>query len=359
MNKNILVLAIAGVLAAPFAAQAGAEVYGKAHVAVGQTDNGATSNGDSLEMLSNGSNIGFRGDEDLGNGLSAIYQAEVGYNFDGAAAGTPNAGWATAGGRNSYVGLKGDWGKAVVGRHDNPYKLSTGRMDPFSDTQGDYNAIMGFSPNGVAHDTRTSNSIMYVSPNLSGFTVMGMYGVNDRRDAGSATRDRSELSVGATYNAGPLFVGGAWQSLNEQGDLVGTAYEDDVAIKIGAGYTLAEATTFNVAYETIDTGGTNKDRTGIFAGVDHKMGANTLALTYAMADDVGSTANSGATQVALGAFHSLSKATQVYALYSQLSRDEAASTPGYGIFFSGASPVTLNESGSALMVGVTHNFSSK
>ncbi len=356
MNKKLLGLAIAAVLAAPFAAQAGVEVYGKAHVAVGQTDTGAT-DGDSLEMLSNGSNIGFRGDEDLGNGLSAIYQAEVGYNFDGATATTTNAGWGT--GRNSYVGLKGDWGKAVVGRHDSPYKLSTGRMDPFSDTQGDYNAIMGVSPNGVAHDTRISNSIMYVSPNLGGFTVMGMYGINDRRDVGSTTRDRSELSLGATYNAGPLFIGAAVQSLGEQGDLVGTAYEDDVAMKIGAGYTIAEATTLNVAWESIETGGADKDRTGIFAGVEHKMGANTLALTYAMADDVGSTADSGATQIAVGAFRALSKATQVYALYSQLSRDAAASTPGYGIFLSGATPVALNETGSALMVGVTHAFSSK
>lgn len=349
MNKKILAIAVAGIVAAPMAAQAAVEVYGKAHLSVGLTDTGAEA-GDGFEMNANNSNVGFRGEEDLGNGFGAIFQAETGFAQDTGV-------WSDSG-RNSFVGLKGDWGKLVLGRHDSPYKLSTGRMDPFSDTQGDYNALMGVSPTGVSHDTRFNNSILYTSPNMAGFTIMGQYGVNDRRDVTvGVERDRSEISLGATYSMGPWFGSLAYQVLTDNLAIGTTEFGDETAIKGGLGFTIAEATTLNVAYETLDSGDAAGDRAGVFFSAEHKMGSHTLAFSYAVADQVGDVENSGASQWTIGGYHNMSKATQLYALYSALERE--ASAPGYGIFLSGATPVAAGETGSALMVGVIHSFSSK
>src|SRR3569833_2603070 len=51
------------------------------------------------------------------------------------------------------------------------------------------------------------------------------------------------------------------------------------------------------------------------------MGDNTLKAAVAMADDLDGVNDSGATQYSIGAFHSLSKNTEVYALYTQVSND--------------------------------------
>ncbi|MGH8771704.1 MAG: porin, partial [Burkholderiales bacterium] len=59
-------------------------------------------------VSSNSSNIGFRGTEDLGNGLKAIFQLESSINLD--------AGGGNLGGRNSNVGLTGAWGTVFYGQ---------------------------------------------------------------------------------------------------------------------------------------------------------------------------------------------------------------------------------------------------
>ena len=70
MNKKLIVIGIAAVLAAPMVAQAGTEVYGGARVSVDFNSNGDDTTGNEKSKMSvgsNGSYLGFRGDEDLGN----------------------------------------------------------------------------------------------------------------------------------------------------------------------------------------------------------------------------------------------------------------------------------------------------
>jgi hypothetical protein len=74
-------------------------------------------------ISSNSSNIGFRGSEDLGNGLKAIFQLESFLNID--------AGNGNLGSRNSNVGLTSPWGTAFYGVWDTPYKIASGKPDPF------------------------------------------------------------------------------------------------------------------------------------------------------------------------------------------------------------------------------------
>ena len=138
MNKKLIAAGIAVALAAPLVGQAGAEVYGDARVSVdfsNNNDNIAGNKKSKASVSSNASYIGFKGDEDLGNGMSALWQFEQGVDFD--------TGNALGDKRPTFVGIGGGFGTVMAGRFDTPYMSATDKYDIFIDTKADYNAIMG------------------------------------------------------------------------------------------------------------------------------------------------------------------------------------------------------------------------
>jgi len=76
MKKSLIALAVAGVVSAPaFAATSNVDVYGKLHVSV-SAFNDQEAGVEDMQVSSNASRIGFKGSEDLGGGLAAIWQIE-------------------------------------------------------------------------------------------------------------------------------------------------------------------------------------------------------------------------------------------------------------------------------------------
>src|SRR5438445_7988569 len=113
MNKKLVALAIAGAFALPLAAEAqtaNVTLYGRLNMDLefvrGQQADG--SNPTVNRVSSNSSRFGMRGTESLGGGLNAIFQIESSINGD------TNAG--NLGGRETFVGLQGSWGKFTAGR---------------------------------------------------------------------------------------------------------------------------------------------------------------------------------------------------------------------------------------------------
>lgn len=353
MNKKLIVLSIAAALTAPLAAQAGVEVYGEARPSldfVNNNDNTPGNEDSTFSLSSNYSNLGFKGDEDLGNGLSAMWQIEQQVDFD--------TGAAFSAARDTFVGLGGGFGTVMAGKLSTPYRTATSSLDPFRNTRGDYNAIIGsVNGSGIFNDqSRASNAIAYATPNMSGFSASVAYilsdtlGTDDLRKS-SAAKDRDAYSLSASYNNGPIFVTGGYESLNKIG--IGGAGEDATAWKIGGSYTIMNATTIGAVYENADVGGTVGDRSAWYLSAAHKMGDTTLMAAYGAADDT-STNNTGANQFSLGASQALSKNTDVYALYTMVGNDSSGAysldnTPG----------VVAGEDMSSFSVGVNHKFSSK
>ena len=258
MNKKLLTLAVAAALAAPViapsTASAEAIVYGKFHVSLDYADvsnvvrptygfardsagavildvNGnptlvKTADGEDFKgwgMSSNGyipgesraSRLGFKGSEDLGNGLKAIYQLEFGVNLndtnDNVLSNSDSITY-----RNSFVGLAGDWGTFLMGRHDTPMKISTGKLDLFADTMADYNGTVGF------RDLRADNAVAYISPSWSGFQLAAAFvpsggatgggnGLNLEEDSIADT-----YSIAAIYSNGPFYASAAFENLNSE-----------------------------------------------------------------------------------------------------------------------------------------------
>ena len=104
-KTTAIAMAVAGVVAAPVAVQAGAdELYASARVGVWNVNEGG--NGD-MEVRSFSSRFGARGETDLGNGLIGFGRYE--WNVD------MNNG-SSISNRHRYVGLKGDFGKVTLGQ---------------------------------------------------------------------------------------------------------------------------------------------------------------------------------------------------------------------------------------------------
>src|SRR5574343_1812592 len=103
MQKKIIALAVAALASTAAFAQTNVTIYGIADVGVAGSFGGGQ--GGQANVISgglSGSRIGFKGVEDLGNGLKALFTLEYSIDMDantGVGAGT------SAGARQQFVGL--------------------------------------------------------------------------------------------------------------------------------------------------------------------------------------------------------------------------------------------------------------
>jgi predicted porin len=312
MKKSLIALAVAGLVSAPaFAATSNVDVYGVVNVAIQDTD---VSNSD-IQVTDNFSRIGFKGSEDLGGGLKAVWQIESGLG-----SGSDGMGTGSIGTRNTFVGLAGGFGTFVMGRHDTPYKIATGKYDIFGDTIADYNSarLDGVSLIDNNHDHRSSNVIAYISPSFSGLTIAAAVvatnmGANlPTAPANAVAQENSfdAISIAAMYGNGPLTVDVAYQDVDAL---------DTTGWKVGAGYTMGD-TKFGFVYEDVDYAGSAGDRDSWQLNVAHAMGPITLKAVYGQAD-VG---NADQDLWALGADYALSKRTTAYFVYGAGDNDTTA-----------------------------------
>ncbi len=168
----------------------------------------------------NGSRWGLKGAEDLGDGLRAIFQLEAHVNL-----GSQSSGAHSGFMRQSFVGLSSDnWGTFTMGR-----QYSAGvdtNLAANGVNLGDMDKVFGST--GLGEGTRVENSFKYVTPDLSGFKGILMYGTGDDngttvgRNGDAAFADRgTRVSVGALYANGPIGVGASYDrqsQSNEGGD---------------------------------------------------------------------------------------------------------------------------------------------
>lgn len=197
MKKSLIALTLA---ALPVAAMADVTLYGTIKAGV-ETSRSVEHNGGQVVSVETGtgivdlgSKIGFKGQEDLGNGLKAIWQVEQKASIAGT-----DSGW---GNRQSFIGLKGGFGKLRVGRLNSVLK-DTGDINPW-DSKSDYLGV-----NKIAEPEARLISVRYDSPEFAGLSGSVQYALND-----NAGRHNSEsYHAGFNYKNGGFFMqyGGAYK----------------------------------------------------------------------------------------------------------------------------------------------------
>jgi predicted porin len=329
MNKKIIAAAIAASIVAPAAMASDVVVYGKVRQSVDFVDMGTV---DNIQINDKTSRLGFKGSEDLGNGLKAVFAMEFGVAISSGSAGNSietgtkdEFSGSTFGARNAFVGLAGDFGTVLVGRHDHPLKMSTGKLDLFSDTIADNN--QGFTEN--LRDLRADGTVAYVSPNFSGFTFAGAMVPGENPTADSIA---DAYSVAGMYDNGGLYLSVAYEEGDKGLDYYTTqtlnaATTDYEQTRVGAGYTF-DAFTVNVVWaeQTISQAGIDviDDEAWVVSGA-YTMGNNVLKAKWF---DVDRNSLAGDRDgFAIGAEHNFSKRTNA-GLYYVSSDSEAAASDG-------------------------------
>ena len=229
------------------------------------------------------SNIGVRGGVDVNEYIGATYQCEISAALDGISP-------AGICGRNSRLGIKGNWGTLWYGNWDTPFKAAaygTRADDPFMNTDVfGYQSIMGspgfnYRSSGwstasntstTGFDVRANNSVGYHSPKFHGLSAKLQYSANEFKNA-SGTQNPNLYGGVVNWDYGPLAAGDVKISFSVLG-----AYErrDDGFALAGINTTAAPAFLAAAANTTATSSVDSAWRVGAGVQVDWSAGATTL-----------------------------------------------------------------------------------
>jgi predicted porin len=334
--QHAIALALIGVAGAA-SAQSTVTLFGVVDMGLQQTR--LSPGGSQLAVssgLQSGSRWGLKGSEDLGGGLSASFKLESGFDLS-------NGMLAQGGrlfGRQSWIGLNGDFGSVKLGRQYTPIFDVLDTVDPFD---------MGITGDGSGigavfrtHGVRTDNTLNYSTPKFGGLSGEVAYTFGEVTGSTSAGR---QVGLGLTYEGGPLTVvfghhnqnllAGTTPAGNSKTTAVGGMY-DFKAVKLHAAYAINKDNNGSV---------TTADSRDSMLGASAPFGAFSLLAAYIHhGDHLTSSANANYWQ--FGATYDLSKRTNFYASYSTIRNDTA------GALGSGVAGTDI----SWLNVGMRHRF---
>jgi len=182
-TSTILAAAIAATIAG--SAFADTSMYGKIQLRMNSQEQLGQESGKLI--------LGFKAEEDMGNGMTAFMKLEL--EHDGANAESQAKVWSND---HSFIGLKGDFGKALFGNFSDFTSWACGATDIFQKNTGD-NCSIGATQNG-----RLGNAIAYVG----GADALS-YGIGARFNGSQAVAndDGTDTVVAVKYAADNFSVG--------------------------------------------------------------------------------------------------------------------------------------------------------
>jgi len=212
------------------AAQSSVSIYGVQDAGITRVSNAG---GGKLNLFDAGimqaGRLGFRGSEDLGGGMSAVFLLEQGILLDTGALGQGGLAF----GRQSWVGLSDrKLGTLTLGRqYDFMFDALVGYIN--SSMSGG-----GYANNPLDNDRmsgqRVNNSIKYQSPVWSGFSAGALVAFSEAANTVRGTG--YSRSFGANYKQGPLSLGAAYTYLQNATLDVKSLVGSTTAVVAGGGY---------------------------------------------------------------------------------------------------------------------------
>jgi predicted porin len=395
MKKTLIALAAVAATGAAFA-QSAVTLSGTFDLSTQSAKNDVAT---ATTIAKNGmasSRIQFAGTEDLGGGMKANFtcdttlspNAGVGYASATASA-TATTSFCD---RIGLVGVQGDFGRVDLGGDYTPMFRITGIADPFgtngvgswynlggviargasltSSSIGSGTYVLGtgtgaslaspwYTPSADSaasgaraneavasvNAARANNTITYSTPVFNGVQAVAMYMVDGNSSINTTGKLGAGSSLRVRYDAGPLTLAVGTQTIKHG---ITTTTTANVGTNILAGsydFGVAKAT-FGYQTQKLDSLKAKDTILGLIV----PMGANTIRATYSTksVETADSTGEFGATQLALGIAHALSKRTDVYAQYARVSNDANAQ---YGVL-----TPTAGLAATAWQVGFRHAY---
>lgn len=210
MKPTTLALALAAAFVSSTAsAQSNVQVYGLIDAGVEYVNHASATGGSMARVISGGKNTsrwGFRGSEDLGDGLKVVWNLEGGILMDtGAVDGQLFR-------RQAYVGLDGKLGRIVIGRSFTTVYDFVIKYDPlgFAPNYSWATTASATGPSKYGMTTGFDNLIKY-SGATGGFTYGATIGLGEV--AGNSA-DGRKYAVAGAYNTGGLGVMLSYEQIN-------------------------------------------------------------------------------------------------------------------------------------------------
>jgi predicted porin len=380
LKKLALFGAITAVFAGSAQAQSSVSIYGILDAGLVSVDGVGTSNGRATQFLNGGqvtSRLGFRGTEDLGQGLSSGFQLESQVMPGTGTTGTT----ATAGGVNGMFSRQAnvflnhkEFGKLTLGRTtSSAYQAfqANGDAHGFQNTGASGIFLNDGSSFGGTATAKTglssltgglfvSNSVRYDSPELYGFKANIQYipGGYADSDAGNAWSNGLQWSkYGFTASAGQYRANSTTGAAAAQTEFYAANYKwKDYGVFAG------QVNMKNPSAESADNGKFTLNSYGATWQTSPKV--SVTGAYYTLQDKV-TTANKNNSYAAT-VNYDLSKRTRVYTTYA-VSKNQGAE--GFAAYGGGSAnintlatanyPSVISNTGisqTALAVGIRHSF---
>ena len=354
MKTSLYALATLAALSNCASAQSGISISGMVDMGLVREWGGAAGPVSKISSgVENGSRIVFKGNEDLGDGNSAIFHLESGFQSDTGALGQGGLLF----GRQAYVGLASQrLGTLTLGRQYTPnYLIMAGVADPFAaGLAGVFSSV--FANSG----SRVNNSVKYVTPRVKGVFAEVLYGAGEvagDNNAGSAA------GAALGYSQGKLNarLGYAWRdndtaTLKNRGSarnaLFAFNYDFTVvklffAYGVNRGLNSAQLPNAN-AYGQAAAPALSIASNDVLLGATVPFQGGRIIATAVRKDDR-SANNQDASLLALGYSYNLSKRTDLYVAYGHIDNRNGA---GYTV----NSAIDIGSGNRAFNLGIRHLF---
>ena len=304
--------------------------------------------------------LGFRGTEDLGGGMQALFQIEMPVAVD-----TGGGGDFT---RNTAVGLRGGFGQVMLGIWESPYRfVSVYAIDPFTAGIFASNGIMGngftTAANAIApasFDRRQKNLLQYFTPEYQGWNAR--IAISAREEAGGGSNPGMASGL-VTYENGPLYLA---YGVEQHKDYF-AAGTTDIGRKIGAAYSIGN-TRLRAAWEYLryePTATTHLRRNAMQLAATHTSGRHILRASATKAFNARGNAtvsvggivrpgeDSGAMQYTVGYGYTLSKRSELWTAYTRVRNERNAA---YNLSANPITGLSAGQDPSGLGLGILHKF---
>ena len=376
MKKTLITLAVLAAATGVAQAQSSVVIYGTVDAGFVSERGGVNGNVNKLDSgIGSASRLGFKGTEDLGSGLSALFVLESGFNVDNGQQDVAG----TLFNRQAYVGLSSKTaGTVTLGRQYTPWYNTLSKVaDPFA--AGYAGSAKNLFP---ANTTRTSNTVLYTSPNFNGFDADVAYSAaNNGQESLVSSKIGRQMGASVGYANGPLNARLAYNTTSNESatsnkgsarNWLAAANYDFAVAKAFLAYGVNKgdnSATYNSglsnnnflangqAYVNKDSlnaygyqaAAPSTDSANLLIGATVPVGpAGTVMASYIKTNDK-TNANADADQWALGYSYALSKRTSTYASYAKIKNKN-------GAVYTVGNNGNVGSGDKAFNVGVRHSF---
>lgn len=305
MKKTLTVLAIGATALTPvLASAADVKVYGRAHVSLDVLDDGKDYQ--ELNLSSNSSRLGFKAETEINENLTAFAQVEQQINFTSGSDDSGSVSFAT---RDTFAGLKGNFGQVRVGRFDSPFKAARNPINFFGGQVGDIRNLTRVG--NLRFDERNANTLEYQTPTFGGgFAVSAAYSLHEGTAAGITSSTTTSTATVTDVNGNPVTIPVSTRT--------STSYDDskkDQAYDLALGYK-AGPVDFTLAYEKYEEDASRGERDGFRTAISYKVIPElNLAALYQMLSHDNDTANPDAQVFGVAADYKIMPNTYVRGQY--------------------------------------------